>query len=94
MKKGKEYTLAVAGFTEISFFEKEVSRVIVDPKVTGIVVDLDKVSFILSAVIAQIVKLFKHCSKTSIPFRVINMSDEVYETLDMLKLTQMFGVKK
>jgi len=92
------YILKIVDYNDLSKeenqerLERDIRRVIDGPVLDRILIDLNKVSFILSFVISQIVRLGRYCSKNRISFRVTN-AGETYEMFKMLKLTNMFEVE-
>lgn len=86
------YTLEMAPFSDPDRLAAKISDML-SRKFTGMVIDMKNVNFILSSCITQIVKLYRHCNKKNIPFKIINAS-KVYNTFDALRLTSLFEVWK
>ena len=85
----KEVVVLLSGYSNVDELEKKVHRIVSAPAVP-ILVDLEGITFILPSVVREIVRLYKHCKKSSVSFRLINMSPRVRETFDTLNLTKRF----
>lgn len=94
--------LKMAQYKDTVALEKQVGRivractsngVVVDPDnpSSAIVIDLEGIPFVLSSTIAQIVRLYKFCHKSKVPFKVIN-AGQSKEMFDILRLTSLFEV--
>jgi len=75
---------------DISTLESDIVRISKGDYGT-VVVDLEGMSFLVSVVIFQLVKIFKYCKRAGITFRIIN-AGSLYNTFEMLKLTELFEV--
>ncbi|GAB4264328.1 STAS domain-containing protein [Thermincola ferriacetica] len=56
-----------------------------------LVIDIDEVRFIDSSGINQLAHIIKKCQKQRIPIKIINISNEVFEVLDLIGLPELFG---
>jgi anti-anti-sigma factor len=92
------YTLKIIDYNDLSEqrnqtrLEKDIQRLIDGAAPDSVLVDLNKISFILSFAITQIVKLYRYCKKNKISFRVKN-AGKTYEMFKSLRLTNMFEVE-
>lgn len=74
--------------------EKEVQKIIQTAKEGPVIVDMVGVSFLLSSSIAQVVKLYKHAKRKKWDFEVVNVGEDLYGMLEILKLTQVMKISK
>lgn len=86
-----KFTFTLIGYVDQSYMEKDVREVIKKVKEGEIEVDMKNVSFIISSALTQIVKLYKHCKKNKMGFRVIN-ANGCLNTFEILNLTKLFTV--
>lgn len=79
--------------TNLTALEREIAKVINSCDEGPITVDLRDVKFMVSSATAQIVKLYKHARKKGAEFRLVNVSEELYEMFRMLKLDLLMNIE-
>ncbi|KNZ69805.1 anti-sigma-factor antagonist [Thermincola ferriacetica] len=59
--------------------------------VGDLVIDIDEIRFIDSSGINLLAQIIKKCQKQRIPIKIINISNEIFEVLDLIGLPELFG---
>ncbi len=75
----------------VSELEKEMMDAISGPDVTDLVVDAGRLEYISSAGLRTFMKVRHHLAK---PFRLVNVSGEIYDILEITGFTELLDVHK
>lgn len=89
---GRIGTLSLIGDLDIASVDLFKSKIenIVD-NVNSIVIDLAKLEFIDSTGVGSLIQVIRKLSEKNIDVKVINISSEVFEVLDLLGIPELLG---
>ena len=83
--------LSLAGVLDISTVDAFNNSLDYFYDVKELIIDFAKIKFIDSTGIGGVVQAIKYCQKQKIALKITNISEEVFEILNILGLPEIFG---